>query len=203
MYISVIDKLAKTSDTDILRVIVIKLQKRAQAKSATLLIKVKAHRGWPLHEETDIRAEMGRMKEEQEKTWREPTNRTIYQWSETSKTKKGTLTTRQSEWTQTVHNRMWQRAGEIQDYQVYEKRVEKWGKEHIPRKGKGDISGEGQELLEDKDIWGNKTSLLEVIHESRKRVRINEDNSCPTKKGQSRHLSQETGFSGRVMEESY
>jgi hypothetical protein len=50
--------------------------------------------------------------------------------------------------------------------------VEKWRKEHIPRKGKGDISEEGQELLQDKDIWGNKTVLLEIIHESRKRERI-------------------------------
>jgi hypothetical protein len=61
------------------RAIVIKLQKRVKAKAATLLIEVKAHRGCPLNEETDIRAEMGRMKEEQEKTWSEQTNRTIYQ----------------------------------------------------------------------------------------------------------------------------
>jgi hypothetical protein len=46
-----------------------------------------------------IKDEMGRMKEEQEKTWSEPTNRTIYQWSETSKTKNGTLTNKQSAWT--------------------------------------------------------------------------------------------------------
>ncbi len=43
----------------------------------TLLIKKKAHRGCPLNEEADIRAEMGRMKQEQEKTWNTPTNRTI------------------------------------------------------------------------------------------------------------------------------
>jgi hypothetical protein len=61
--------LVKTVDTDILRTIVIKLQKRIQSKSKTLLIKVKVNRGYPLNEETDIRAEMGRMKEEQEKTW--------------------------------------------------------------------------------------------------------------------------------------
>jgi hypothetical protein len=42
-----------------------------KAKAGTLLIKcikVKAHRGCPLNEEEDIRAEMGRMKEEKEKT---------------------------------------------------------------------------------------------------------------------------------------
>jgi hypothetical protein len=66
--------LTKTTDADILRAIIVKLQQRVKAKEATLLIKVKTHRGCPLNEETDIRAEMGRMKQEQEKTWtRQPT----------------------------------------------------------------------------------------------------------------------------------
>ena len=56
--------LAKTADADIIRAIVIKLQQRVQAKTATLLIKVKTHRGCPLNEEADIRTEMGRRKEE-------------------------------------------------------------------------------------------------------------------------------------------
>ena len=93
--------LAKTDDSDIIRAIVIKLQQRVQAKAATLLIKVKAYRGCPLNEEIDIRAEMGRRKEEQEKIWNTSTNRTIYQWSEVSKTKKGISTIRQTAWTQT------------------------------------------------------------------------------------------------------
>jgi hypothetical protein len=53
-----------------------------KVKVATLLIKVKKHRGYPLNEEADIRSEMGRMKQEQEKTWSRTTSRTIYQWSE-------------------------------------------------------------------------------------------------------------------------
>ena len=77
--------LAKTADADILKAIVIKLQKRVQAKSGTVLLKVKAHRGCPLNEEADIRGEMGRRKQEQEKIWDEPTNRTVFQWSEPSK----------------------------------------------------------------------------------------------------------------------
>ena len=60
--------LAKTADADVLRDIIVKLQQRVKAKAATLLIKVKAHRGCPLNEEADIRAEMGRMKRAQEKT---------------------------------------------------------------------------------------------------------------------------------------
>jgi hypothetical protein len=38
--------------------IIIKLQKRVKAGAATLLIKVKAHRGDPLNEEADIRAKI-------------------------------------------------------------------------------------------------------------------------------------------------
>ena len=37
--------LAKTADADVLRVIIVKLQQRVKAKTATLLIKVKAHHG--------------------------------------------------------------------------------------------------------------------------------------------------------------
>ncbi len=106
----------KTTKTDILRTIVIKLYQRVQAKTATLPIKVKVHHGCPLNEETDIRTEMGRMKEENETTWNTPTNRTIYQWSETSNNKKGINITKQKAWTQTVHHRMRQKIGEIQSY---------------------------------------------------------------------------------------
>ncbi len=51
--------LSKSPDADILKVIILKLQRRVEAGAATLLIKVKAHRGDPLNEEADIRAELG------------------------------------------------------------------------------------------------------------------------------------------------
>jgi len=59
---------------------------------------------------------MGRLKEESETIWSEPTNRTIYQWTAVSraKTKEGTHTTKTSVWTNTVRNRMRQKAGEIE-----------------------------------------------------------------------------------------
>ena len=133
------------------------------------------HRGCPLNEEADIRVEMGRRTEEQEKTWTTPTNRTIYQWSEASKTKNEISTTKQTAWTQAVRNRMRQKSGEIQAYRAYEKGAEKWRKEHMPRKGKGDISEEGHEILEDRGIWKNETTLRGVIYESRKVERNNDD----------------------------
>ncbi len=171
-----------------------------KAKAATLLIKVKTHRECPLNEETDIRAEMGRMKHEKEKTWSTSTNRTIYQWSETSKTKVDVDTTKQTAWTQAVRNRMRQK-GEIQAYRAYEKGEEKWRKEHMPRKGKGNISAEGQELLEDKAIWGHETALRGTIYDSRKRERSNEDGLF-TRKDQSHPLSLQTGSSGKDRDES-
>ena len=64
--------LVRTSDADVLKSTVIKLQKRVKTGVETLLIKMKTHRGDPLNEETDIRTEMGRMKEEKEKIWSVP-----------------------------------------------------------------------------------------------------------------------------------
>jgi hypothetical protein len=94
---------------------------------------------------------------------------------EPSKNKDGVETIKQTAWTQAVRNRIRQKAGEIQAHRAYEKGAEKWRKEHMPRKGKGNISAEGQELLEDKEVWGNETTLRGSIHDSRKRERSNVD----------------------------
>ena len=133
------------------RTIIIKLQTRVKTDTATLLIKIKVHRGDPLNEEVDIRAEMGRLKEDNEKTWSTQTDRTIYQWSEPSMTKKGTLITKTSAWTQTVRNRMRQKAGEIQASKALERGEEKWRREHTQRKESDPISEEGRNLLDDTD----------------------------------------------------
>ncbi len=196
--------LANTTDADILRAIIVKLQQRVKAKAATLLMKVKTHRGHPLNEETDIRAEMGRMKQEKEKTWSTPTNRTIYQWSEASKTKGSIETTKQTSWTLAVRNRIRQKEGEIQAHRVYEKGAEKWRKEHMSKRGKGNISAEGQELLEDKEIWGNETALrgsfttLGNGKDPKKTA-----HSCHIRKAHLHPLSRQTGSSGRDRDENY
>ena len=67
--------LVRSPDGDVLKTIIVKLQKRVKGGTGTLLIKVKVHRGDPLNEETDIRSEMGRLKEENEKTWNIQTDR--------------------------------------------------------------------------------------------------------------------------------
>ena len=61
--------LSRSPDADVLKAIVLKLQKRVETGATTLLIKVKAHRGDPLNEEADIRAELGRLKEYKETIW--------------------------------------------------------------------------------------------------------------------------------------
>ena len=71
--------LVRSPDGDVLKAIIIKLERRVKEGTATLLIKVKTHRGDPLNEETDIRAEIDRLKEESEKVWDAQTNRRIYQ----------------------------------------------------------------------------------------------------------------------------
>jgi hypothetical protein len=71
------------------------------------------------------------------------------------------------------------------------KGAEKWRKEHIPRKGKGNISAEGQEFLEDKEIWGNETTLREAIYDSR--------HSLPT--GSSGRPGTRTRADGRMDED--
>jgi hypothetical protein len=59
--------------------IILKLQKRVEAGATTLLIKVKVHRGEPLNEEADIRAEIGRLKEYKETIWNDSSDRTVYE----------------------------------------------------------------------------------------------------------------------------
>ena len=76
------ETLHKSPNADVLKEIILKLQKRVEAGAGTLLLKVKVHRGDPLHEEADIRAEMGRLKEQTDITLDDPTNRTNFQWTE-------------------------------------------------------------------------------------------------------------------------
>ena len=61
--------LSQSPDVDVLKKIIIKLEKRVQTGAVTLLVKVKVHRGDQLNEETDIRVEMGHRKQQKEVIW--------------------------------------------------------------------------------------------------------------------------------------
>ena len=106
------------------------------------------------------------------------TNRTIYQWSEPSKTEKENLLTKTSEWTHLVRNRMRQKGGEIQAFRSFERGEEKWCKEHIQQKETNPISEE--------DNPEREGEFMKMTH------------SCNTRKGQSRQPIHRTGSSGRV-----
>ena len=71
--------LSQSSDADVLKVITLKLQRRVETGATTLVIKVKDHRGDPLNEEADIRAELDRLKEYKETIWNDSSDRNVYQ----------------------------------------------------------------------------------------------------------------------------
>lgn len=156
--------LSKSPDTDILKVIILKLQKRVETGAATLLIKVKAHRGYPLNEEEDIRAELGRRKEYKETIWDDLSGRTVNQWS----VKQGkTKVLKTSVWTDTVRNYIRQKPGEIEVFKALEVDALKWCKEHVPRDG-NDWTEEGQMLLDDPELWLDHLTFSWECHTSRK-----------------------------------
>ena len=105
---------------------------RVQTGATTLLIKVKVHRGDPLNEEADIRAEMGRLKEYKETIWNDSSDRTVYEWSVTSTKHGGSTVLKTSVWSNTVRNYIRQKEGEIEDYKALAIGAQKWCKEHIP-----------------------------------------------------------------------
>ncbi len=75
--------------------------------------------------------------------------------------------------------------------------MEKWRKENMPRKGQGGISEEGQELLEDRDIWTNRDNP------PRSNPKIQKAGSCNIKKDQSHPHSRQTGSSGRERDDLF
>ena len=96
--------LSRSPDADVLKVIVLKLQKRVEEGVTTLMIKVKTHREDPLNEETDIRAELGRLKEYKETIWNDSSDRTVYEWAAISTKHGGVTVLKTSVWTNTVRN---------------------------------------------------------------------------------------------------
>ena len=110
----------------------VQLQKRVETGTTTLLIKVKTHRGDPLNEETDIREELGRLKEYKETMWNDSCDRTVHQRPATSTQHGGTTVLKTSVWTNTVINFIRKKVGEIEAYKTMEIGALKWCKEHIP-----------------------------------------------------------------------
>ncbi len=148
--------------------------KEGWSGATTLRIKVKAHRGDPLNEETDIRAELDRLKEYKETIWNDSSDRTVYEWPVTSTKHGGVPVLKTSVCSNTVRNYIRQKTGEIEDYKTLAIGAQKWCKEHIPRNG-NDLTEEGQILLEHPELWMDRPTFLWECHVSRKRERTTED----------------------------
>ena len=144
--------------------------------ATTLLINVKDHREDPLNEETDIRAELGRLKEYKETIWNDSSDRTVYEWPVASTKHGGVPVLKTSVWSNTVSNYIRQKAGEIESYKVLVIDTQKWCKECIPRNG-NDLTEEGQILLEDPELCLDRPTFLWECHASRKRERTTEDDT--------------------------
>ena len=127
-----------------------------------------------MNEEADIRSELGRLKEYKETIWNDSSDRTVYQWSTTSKKHGGTTVLKTSVWTNTVRNCIRQKAGEIDAFKALEVGALKWCKEHIPRDG-NDLTEEGQILLVDQELWLEHLTFLWECHTSRKREHTTDD----------------------------
>jgi len=68
-------------DADILLEAIEEFRKRTTAGAATFLVKVKAHRGEPAHEEADIQADKATGKDVPTK-WHDRTNQAVFTWQE-------------------------------------------------------------------------------------------------------------------------
>ena len=72
--------LAGVANEDLLQPVIEMLRQRVGKGTATVLLKVKAHRGEPLNEEADGCADLGRLAEAEHKEWTDRSERIIFRW---------------------------------------------------------------------------------------------------------------------------
>jgi len=70
--------LAKNMDEDIMREILQLLHQRSQANAATILAKVKSHRGEPVNQYADVAANKGRQEPDDSAQWNEASSRLVF-----------------------------------------------------------------------------------------------------------------------------
>ena len=69
-------------DADILLEAIEELRKRTTTGAATILVKVKAHRGEPANEEANIQADKVILGKDVPTKWHNRTNRAVFTWQE-------------------------------------------------------------------------------------------------------------------------
>ena len=67
--------------------------------------------------------------------------------------------TKTSVWTNTVRNRIRQKAGKSGAFRTLEIGTAKWCKEYITRKGEETITEDGRWMAEDSEMWLDKRTL--------------------------------------------
>ena len=97
--------LAKNMDEDIMREISQLLHQRSQTNAATILVKVKSHRGEPVNEYADVAANKGRQEPDDSARWNEASGRLVF-----TVRKKNSV--RHSTWRAGVKNAIKGKAGE-------------------------------------------------------------------------------------------
>ncbi len=76
-----------------------------------------------------------------------------------------------------MRNYIRQKVGEMEvDYKALEIVSQKWCKEHMSSHG-NDLTEEGQILLEDPELWLDRSTFLWECHASRKREHTTEDDT--------------------------
>jgi ribonuclease HI len=90
--------LALSANPDILRMIIGRLRMRIAQGTATVLCKVKSHRGEPLNEAADDLADLGRTIDPEHAVWTTRSNRMVFSWID------GQKKARTSTWNQGVRN---------------------------------------------------------------------------------------------------
>jgi len=74
--------LVGASDADILQEAINRLRKKTTSGAASFLVNLKAHRGEPAHEETDIQADTAISSKDVPMQWQNRTNRAVFTWQE-------------------------------------------------------------------------------------------------------------------------
>jgi hypothetical protein len=161
--------LVTTPDGDIVREIVQILQERVTTGANTFLIKIKAHRGEPLNEAADSRAEQGRKAHNAEDTneytpqilWDHPSGKTIFSWKKDKNSTDDQDPERKTRtWGNAVRTEMRTAGARKEMEKAINTSTTRWIKTNFP-KGEPPTS-EGLRVFQD-HTWKDKKIWLEYI----------------------------------------
>jgi hypothetical protein len=116
--------LAGNANADIMKTIIECVRERVIRGARIFMVKVKAHRGDPLHERVDTQAERARQLPPECREWTTSTSRMLYTWQD-----KGVK--RVSTWSKAVRRAMHKGGAEFQRQKVLNRAAGNWNKEFL------------------------------------------------------------------------